>query len=192
MDTEKAKKRYEEIISQLELHRDAYYKDNEPIVDDATYDALEIEAKQLAKILNQDDLLSPLNTVGSSLLNYTDKQKGFRQKAHTKQMLSLDNAFNEEDIIAFNEKINRFLNLDISETIEFSAEPKIDGLSLSLRYENGKLVTALTRGDGFTGELITDNAKTIPSIPHVLVGNYPDVLEVRGEIYMDKQDFLNY
>ena len=181
------KQKYHAIISQLELYRDAYYKNNDPIVDDATYDALEIEAKKLAEILQDNTLFSPLNTVGSSLT----KQKSFSQKAHTKQMLSLDNAFNEEDIISFDEKIKRFLNLDVSTTIEFSAEPKIDGLSLSLRYEKGKLVTALTRGDGFTGELITENAKTIATVPHTLIGNYPNILEVRGEIYMDKQDFIS-
>ena len=104
-------------------------------------------------------------------------------------MLSLDNAFHDSDVEDFAGHIRRFLKLGSDATIGITAEPKIDGLSLSLRYEFGRLVTAATRGDGTTGENVTLNARTVASIPNVLGGNPPDVLEVRGEVYMSHADF---
>ncbi len=106
-------------------------------------------------------------------------------------MLSLGNAFSEEDVADFVGRIRRFLKLSEDEKIAFSAEPKIDGLSMSLRYENGELVTAATRGDGAEGEDVTANIKTLKAIPHKLKGRkIPQLCEVRGEVYMTKSDFL--
>ena len=106
-------------------------------------------------------------------------------------MLSLDNAFAEEDVVDFVGRIRRFLKLGEDERIDFTAEPKIDGLSMSLRYEGGELVTAATRGDGAEGEDVTANIRTLEDVPHKLKGrNIPTVCEVRGEVYMTKQAFL--
>ena len=106
-------------------------------------------------------------------------------------MLSLANAFSDEDVTEFVTRIRRFLMLPESENIEFMAEPKIDGLSCSLRYEQGMLVLAATRGDGTTGENITANVKTIGDVPHKLHVPYPDIVEIRGEIYMKREDFIS-
>src|SRR3981081_3521650 len=106
-------------------------------------------------------------------------------------MLSLDNAFAEEDVVDFVGRIRRFLKLTDDDQIDFSAEPKIDGLSMSLRYEGGELVTAATRGDGAEGEDVTANIRTLEDVPKKLRGrNLPDICEVRGEVYMTKQAFL--
>ena len=115
----------------------------------------------------------------------------FAKVRHAVPMLSLDNAFADADVVDFVGRIRRFLRLPDDEEIVFSAEPKIDGLSMSLRYEDGKLVTAATRGDGAEGEDVTANAKTLDDIPKALKGkNIPAVCEVRGEVYMTKQAFL--
>ncbi len=104
-------------------------------------------------------------------------------------MLSLSNGFSDEDVQDFVGRIRRFLNLPEDEVVEVTAEPKIDGLSISLRYENGKLVQAATRGDGFEGENVTANVMVLASVPKKLKGSVPDVMEVRGEIYMSHKDF---
>jgi DNA ligase (NAD+) len=115
----------------------------------------------------------------------------FKKVRHAVPMLSLDNAMADEDVVDFVARIRRFLKLDEEQTIAFSAEPKIDGLSMSLRYENGELVTAATRGDGTEGEDVTANIRTLKDVPHKLKGkNVPAVCEVRGEVYMTKADFL--
>src|SRR3569832_796239 len=109
----------------------------------------------------------------------------FRKVRHAVPMLSLDNAFAEQDVLDFVGRIRRFLKLTENERIDFSAEPKIDGLSMSLRYERGELVTAATRGDGAEGEDVTANIRTLEDVPKKLRGrNVPDVCEVRGEVYM--------
>ncbi len=106
-------------------------------------------------------------------------------------MLSLDNAFAEADVVDFVGRIRRFLKLGEDDGVDFSAEPKIDGLSMSLRYEGGELVTAATRGDGAEGEDVTANIRTLEDVPKKLKGrNVPDICEVRGEVYMTKQAFL--
>src|SRR5258708_1386551 len=128
---------------------------------------------------------SPTQKVGGA------PARGFAKVQHVVPMLSLGNAFSDEDVTEFVERIRRLLKLDADEIRALVAEPKIDGLSLSLRYENGELVRAATRGDGFEGEDVTANVRTIKDIPHALKGrNVPAACEMRGEVYMLKKDFL--
>ena len=174
------------LAFEIGTHDKRYYQEDAPSVTDAEYDALRkrnaaIEAK-FPDLIRPD---SPSRRVGAA------PSRGFAKVRHSAPMLSLDNAFGEEDVRDFVGRIRRFLKLDDDEEIVFSAEPKIDGLSLSLRYENGELVTAATRGDGTEGEDVTANVKTVKAVPHKLKGRkVPEVCEVRGEIYMTKPDFL--
>lgn len=161
----------------------AYHQNDAPEISDADYDALkrrnrEIEARFPA--LKRDD--SPSDTVGAA------PAEGFGKIRHAVRMLSLANAFEASDIDDFDARIRRYLNLGPDAPLAYTAEPKIDGLSLSLRYEGGRLVHAATRGDGETGEDVTANARTIAQIPQDLTGA-PDLLEVRGEVYMSHADF---
>ena len=154
------------------------------MISDAQYDALKkrnlaIEARFPG--LKRAD--SPSDRVGGGVL------EKFEKVTHQVAMLSLDNAFSEEDVHDFVERVRRFLKLSADAPLAFTAEPKIDGLSLALRYEEGRLVTAATRGDGAVGENVTANARTISDIPHKLNGDVPAVFEVRGEVYMTKSDF---
>ncbi|NEN30512.1 NAD-dependent DNA ligase LigA, partial [Escherichia coli] len=126
---------------------------------------------------------SPSRRVGSAV------SAKFAKVVHAVPMLSLDNAFSDDDVREFVERVRRFLRLGAGQPVGITAEPKIDGLSLSLRYENGRLVTAATRGDGAVGENVTANARTIADIPTVLSGGFPQILEVRGEVYMGHGDF---
>jgi DNA ligase (NAD+) len=160
----------------------AYHQADAPKITDAAYDALKrrnaaIEAR-FPELKRPD---SPSERVGAA------PAEVFAKVRHALPMLSLENAFAEADIAAFAERIRRFLNLGDA-PLAFTAEPKIDGLSLSLRYESGRLTQACTRGDGETGENVTPNARTIPDIPDRLAGA-PDLLEVRGEVYMSHADF---
>jgi DNA ligase (NAD+) len=163
-----------------------YYQDDAPTITDAEYDELrrrnaDIEARFPA-LIRAD---SPSKRVGAT------PARGFRKVRHAVPMLSLDNAFADADVADFVGRIRRFLKLADDEPIAFSAEPKIDGLSMSLRYENGELVTAATRGDGFEGEDVTANIRTLEDVPHRLKGKHvPPVCEVRGEVYMTKSAFL--
>jgi DNA ligase (NAD+) len=160
----------------------AYHTDDAPDIDDAEYDGLKrrntaIEARFPA--LKRDD--SPSDQVGGPVSD------AFTKVTHAQRMLSLGNAFSPEDVHDFDASVRKFLGLgDVA--VAYTAEPKIDGLSLSLRYEGGHLVQAATRGDGAIGENVTANARTISDIPEVLTGA-PDVLEVRGEVYMSHDDF---
>ncbi|MCA0205090.1 MAG: NAD-dependent DNA ligase LigA [Proteobacteria bacterium] len=161
----------------------AYHQNDAPEISDAEYDALkrrnrEIEARFPA--LKRAD--SPSDTVGAA------PAEGFGKIRHTIRMLSLANAFDPGDVDDFDARIRRYLNLGPDAPLVYTAEPKIDGLSLSLRYEAGRLVHAATRGDGETGEDVTANARTIAQIPQQLTGA-PDLLEVRGEVYMTHADF---
>ncbi|GAB1379994.1 NAD-dependent DNA ligase LigA [Pararhodobacter aggregans] len=161
----------------------AYHQNDAPEISDADYDALkrrnrEIEARFPA--LKRDD--SPSDTVGAA------PAEGFGKIRHAVRMLSLANAFEARDIDDFDARIRRYLNLGPDAPLGYTAEPKIDGLSLSLRYEGGRLVHAATRGDGETGEDVTANARTIAQIPQELTGA-PDLLEVRGEVYMSHANF---
>ncbi|MEP1537692.1 MAG: NAD-dependent DNA ligase LigA [Paracoccaceae bacterium] len=160
-----------------------YHGQDAPQLSDADYDALKrrnVAIEERFPALKRAD--SPTEMVGSAPAD------GFSKVTHAVSMLSLANAFNDEDVTEFDLSIRKFLGLDANQKLAFTAEPKIDGLSLSLRYENGKLVQAATRGDGSTGENVTANALTIADIPTQLK-NAPDILEVRGEVYMSHSDF---
>ena len=171
------------LAREIAGHDERYYEQDAPSVTDADYDALRqrnlaIEAR-FPKLVRED---SPSHRVGAA------PAEKFGKVRHSVAMLSLDNAFDAEDARAFVERVCRFLNLSAAPA--FTAEPKIDGLSAALRYENGELVTGATRGDGREGEDVTANLKTIKDVPHKLKGKgFPDVLEVRGEVYMEKSAF---
>lgn len=166
----------------LEKHDRLYHQDDAPEISDAEYDALKRQLQALEG--NTADLLSPLNKVGAA------PKAGFTKVRHSRPMLSLGNAFSAEDVQDFIARVNRFLNRAENATLDILAEPKIDGLSCALRYEDGRLVQAATRGDGEEGEDVTANVMTIAEVPKTLKGNPPALLEVRGEIYMTRDDFL--
>jgi DNA ligase (NAD+) len=178
-----AKQELDRLAACIDSANTAYHRDDNPDISDAQYDALkrrnaEIEARFPA--LKRDD--SPSERVGGALA------EGFGKVQHALRMLSLGNAFDDDDVQEFDQRIRKYLGLAPDAALTYTAEPKIDGLSLSLRYENGALVQAATRGDGSVGENVTANARTISDIPIQLDGA-PDVLEVRGEVYMSHADF---
>jgi DNA ligase (NAD+) len=184
--TEKeAEAELEELAAVIAVHDRAYFEHDAPTISDAEYDALkrrneEIE-KRFPKLVRED---SPSKRVG------TKPSSKFKTVKHAVPMLSLSNAFSDEDVADFVERGRRFFARDSKLDLAFTAEPKIDGLGASLRYENGVLVRGATRGDGYEGEDITANLKTIPDIPHRLKGrNIPDAIEVRGEVFMSHGEF---
>ncbi|WP_457487987.1 NAD-dependent DNA ligase LigA [Tardiphaga sp. P5_C10] len=180
----KAKIELMRLSLEMEAHNKRYYQDDAPTVSDAEYDALRRRVEAIeAKFPDLVTGASPTQTVGAA------PARGFAKVQHVVPMLSLGNAFSDEEVTEFVERIQRFLKLD--EIPAIVAEPKIDGLSLSLRYENGELIRAATRGDGFTGEDVTANVRTIKDIPTTLKGKHvPAACELRGEVYMLKSDFL--
>ena len=177
----------ERLAAEIAAHDKAYHADDAPVVSDAEYDALRrlndaIEAR-FPDLVRED---SPSRRVGAAPAG------GFAKVTHARPMLSLGNVFSEEELRDFVDGLRRFLKElrdDPAIAIEFVAEPKIDGLSISLRYENGEFVTGATRGDGAVGEDVTENLRTLDEIPKTLEGA-PGVLEVRGEVYMTRSDFL--
>ncbi len=178
-----AKAELEKLASALNQANLAYHGEDAPQISDAEYDRLkrrntEIEVKFPA--LKRVD--SPSEKVG------VGPSEGFSKVAHAVAMLSLANAFDDQDVTDFDARIRKYLGLSQDAELEYTAEPKIDGLSLSLRYEQGVLVQAATRGDGAVGENVTANAKTVSDLPQRLRGA-PDILEVRGEVYMSHADF---
>ena len=181
-----AKVELKRLALEIESHDKYYYQEDAPKITDADYDALRkrvnaIEAKFPELVTSE----SPSQKIGAQ------PSGRFAKIRHAVPMLSLDNAFAEQDVLDFAARIRRFLKLADDDKIAFSAEPKIDGLSMSLRYEAGELVTAATRGDGAVGEDVTANIRTLEDVPKKLKGrNVPDVCEVRGEVYMTKQAFL--
>ncbi|EHD14153.1 putative DNA ligase [Commensalibacter intestini A911] len=184
---DQAKEELSTLSDYLHQCDDAYYNQDNPVADDATYDQLrrrhkEIEA-HFPELIEQN---SPSQTVGSQPTSGLNKIK------HRVPMLSLDNVFNGEEFQDFINRIQRYLDLKLHdlEHFTFVAEPKIDGLSINLTYEKGILTQASTRGDGTVGEDVTANIKTIASLPQQLTGNVPDVMEIRGEVYISKENFL--
>ncbi len=180
-----AKVEHKRLALEIEHHDRLYYQEDAPKISDAAYDELRKRLNAIeARFPDLVTTESPSQKVGVAPTGR------FKKVRHAVPMLSLDNAFAETDVIDFVGRIERFLKLK-DEEIAFSAEPKIDGLSMSLRYEGGELVTAATRGDGAEGEDVTANIRTLKDVPHKLKGrNVPDVCEVRGEVYMTKKAFL--
>jgi DNA ligase (NAD+) len=172
------------LAAEIAEHDKRYYQQDAPMISDADYDTLrkrnaELETAFPGLILAS----SPSNVVGAA------PQEKFGKIQHRVPMLSLANAFADEDVDEFLGRVRRFLNLAPGADVEVTAEPKIDGLSISIRYEKGKLVQAATRGDGAEGENVTANVLTIADVPKKLATGTPDILEVRGEIYMSHKDF---
>ncbi len=179
-----ARKRHAELVQQIRHHDVLYHQKDNPEISDADYDQLRRELEALeAQYPDLSTADSPTKTVGAKA------EGGFKKVRHAVPMLSLSNAFEVQDVYDFIDRMRKFLSLPEAEVIEFVAEPKIDGLSCSLRYEEGELVMAATRGDGAEGEDITQNVRTIADVPQRLKGNPPAVLEVRGEVYMRRDEF---
>jgi len=178
-----ARKQHAEISERIRSFNEAYYVNDEPLVPDAEYDALFNRLIELESHYPTLKKNSPTQEVGAAPAD------GFAKVRHARPMLSLGNAFSREDIVDFLARIRRFLNLTAHSPVEVVGEPKIDGLSLSLRYEGRKLVTAATRGDGSEGEDVTANVAHIDDIPKTLPDDAPDVVEIRGEVYMARSAF---
>ena len=180
---DKIESKINKLRQQINEHNYRYYVLDDPSVSDAEYDRLFRELQQLEQdypqLITPD---SPTQRIGATPL------KAFAKVQHAIPMLSLDNAFTDNEAIAFDERVRE--RLSVSHLIEYSCEPKLDGLAVSIHYEKGVLVRAATRGDGNVGEDITENIRTIPTVPLRLLGDeYPSALEVRGEVYMPKKGF---
>ncbi|MCM2294229.1 NAD-dependent DNA ligase LigA [Allorhizobium sp. BGMRC 0089] len=185
LSEDEARAELERLAAEIARHDALYHGKDRPDISDAEYDALkrrndDIEAR-FPMLVRTD---SPSVRVGAAPAGV------FSQVTHARPMLSLDNTFSDEDVQDFVASVYRFLGQFPDGSIAFTAEPKIDGLSMSIRYENRRLVTAATRGDGTTGENVTANILTIKEIPTELPADAPDIVEVRGEVYMAKSDFF--
>ncbi|HKS65389.1 MAG TPA: NAD-dependent DNA ligase LigA, partial [Xanthobacteraceae bacterium] len=187
LSEKQAEAEHARLHADISEHDRRYYQDDAPTVTDAEYDGLR---KRYGAI---EERFPSLRTLESLTLKVGVAPTGrFAKVRHAVPMLSLDNAFSADDVVRFVDRIRRFLKLAEDEPLVFTAEPKIDGLSMSLRYEDGKLVTGATRGDGAVGEDVTANIKTLKDVPQQLKGKgIPAVCEVRGEVYMTKQAFLD-
>ena len=177
------RKNYEKKINELKKHNKFYFEDSSPKISDKEFDQIKKE------VLNLEKKYSFLKNVSSpsNILGHTPS-KNFIKSKHRVKMLSLSNAFNKEDLINFEKKIFNYLNNKID--LEYSVEPKIDGISASLTYKNGLLVLGTSRGDGTTGEVITENLKTINDIPKKISNkDFPKDIDIRGEVFINKSDF---
>ena len=182
MNKDDLKKIYKKKIKEFKKHNKFYYDKSEPIISDTEYDKLKNEIILLEKKNNfLKDISSPNNSVGFKA------SKSFQKYEHKVSMLSLSNAFDDDDLKNF-EKIFNYLNKKVD--IEYSVEPKIDGISASLTYKNNKLFSGASRGDGKIGELITENLKTIKDIPKNKFSDFPEEIEIRGEVFIKKKEFL--
>jgi DNA ligase (NAD+) len=185
LSRQEAEAEHKALLHEIKKHDQLYYQEDAPTISDAAYDRLRARSQALEQSF--PDLVteeSPSLTVGAA------PSAKFAKVTHAVRMLSLSNVFSDEDVEEFAGRVRRFLKLGAEAALDITAEPKIDGLSVSLRYENGKLAVAATRGDGSVGEDVTANARTIADIPHELKdGNLPAVFEVRGEVYMSHADF---
>ena len=178
------KKEYQKKIKDINQYNKFYFDKNKPKISDANYDKLKKEILEIEK--KYPDFISknsPSVSVGFK------PSKNFEKSKHRERMLSLSNIFGKEDLVNFQKKIYNFLNLK-DYNIEYSVEPKIDGISASLSYKNGLLINGVSRGDGLVGEVITDNLKTINDIPKkILTNNFPKDIDIRGEVYIENEDF---
>jgi len=178
-------KEYKKKINEYKKFNEAYYDKNNPIINDSEFDEIKlnlIELEKKYKFLNDKD--SPSNTVGYK------PSKNFNKIPHKAPMLSLANAFSEEDLENFEKKIKNYLNKKDDFKIEYSAEPKIDGISASLIFKNGNFIKGLSRGDGKEGEDITENLRTIKDIPHSITNDsFPREIDIRGEVFIQNDDF---
>jgi len=183
MEKEKIKKKYDSKIKELIKHNKLYYEQSSPSISDSQYDKLRKEIIDLEnKFSYLKDKNSPSKSIGFK------PSKTFEKFKHKTPMMSLANAFDRKDLINFEKKILNYLNDKI--TLEFSVEPKIDGISASLTYLNGNLTYGVSRGDGSEGELITNNLKTIKDIPHKIEKKtIPKEIEIRGEVFIEKKEF---
>ena len=185
MSNKEIKEEYFQKIELIQKHNEHYHDKNKPIISDKDYDELKkniFELERKYKFLK--DKRSPSKSIGFK------PSKNFNKIKHRVPMLSLNNAFNEQDLINFEKKIINFLSLEKMNEIEYSAEPKIDGISASLIYENGKFIKGLSRGDGTEGEDITENLKTINDIPQIINSkSFPTVIDIRGEVFIKNKDF---
>jgi DNA ligase (NAD+) len=173
------------LAAEMTKHDKRYHQDDAPIISDAEYDALKSRNSAIEALfpdLVRED--SPSNRVGAA------PSAGYTKVKHSVPMLSLGNVFSGDEVQDFFSRIRRFLSLEETETVEVLAEPKIDGLSFSARYEHGRLVVGATRGDGQEGEDITANLKTIRDLPDMLMSDAPKVVEIRGEVFITKDNFL--
>ena len=185
MKISKIEKEYLKKIKLLQKYNEYYFDKSDPKVTDSEFDALK---KEIIALEKKHKFLKSKNSPSKSV-GFTPS-KNFKKVKHEIPMLSLSNAFNEEDLINFEKKIHNFLNLKSGTEIEYSAEPKIDGISASLVYKDGKFVQGLSRGDGKEGEDITENLKTIKDIPKAInTKNFPSEIDIRGEIFIQKDDF---
>ncbi len=183
MNDSEIKKIYEKLVSEISKHNKYYFEDSKPLISDKKYDDLK------KQILNLEKKYSYLksNSSPSKILGFSPS-KNFEKSKHRVRMLSLSNAFNKDDLENFEKKIFNYLNKKIE--LEYSVEPKIDGISASLTYKKGLLIIGVSRGDGTTGEVITENLKTINDIPHKISNkDFPKDIDIRGEVFIEKDDF---
>ena len=185
MNKEEIRNKYKKKIKLIKDYNQKYYSKNLSVISDSDYDKLKREIISLEKkhsYLRSKD--SPTKTIGYK------PSKNFKKAMHRVPMLSLSNAFNEEDLLNFEKKISNFLSQRNNSEISYTAEPKIDGISASLIYKNGKLTRGLSRGDGKEGEDITSNLATIKDIPKVILSkDFPEEIDIRGEVFIQNSDF---
>ena len=185
MSKKEIKEQYLKHIKLIQKHNEYYYDKSNPIIEDKDYDKLKksiLELENRYKFLKNKE--SPSESIGFK------PSKSFKKVKHRMPMLSLGNAFNEEDLINFEKKILNFLSLKEMDIIDYSAEPKIDGISASLIYINGRFTKGLSRGNGIEGEDITQNLKTISDIPlNIGAKNFPKEIDIRGEVFIENNDF---
>lgn len=180
--TEEIKTEIKRLVDEINYHNYRYYVLDSPVISDEEYDRLLKRLKELEERYNYILPDSPTQRIGAPPLEKFEKVR------HKEPMLSLDNAFNEDDLNEFDRRIKRFLG--IAEDVEFTVEPKYDGLAIELSYVKGLLEKASTRGDGYEGEDVTQNIKTIKSIPLKIEGaDVPEEIDIRGEVYMNIDEF---
>ncbi len=185
MKESEIKKLYKNKLNELKKHNKNYFDKNSPTISDKDYDKIKLDVFDLEKKYTfLKSTYSPSISLGYP------PSKNFVKSNHRVKMLSLSNAFNKDDLLNFEKRIYNYLNQKIE--LEYSVEPKIDGISASLTYKNGMLLIGTSRGDGVTGEVITENLKTINDIPHVIKDkDFPSDIDIRGEVFIKKSDFEN-